>query len=70
MVPFLILVFFAQNGRSKSRDLIHIFFYPESHKLLRVIILLKVCPIGLLINPQNLDQPSTFLKEIEKTPMP
>ena len=43
MVPFLIYVFYAQNGRSSSRDLIYIFFYPESHKLLRVIILLKFC---------------------------
>ena len=66
MVPFLIYVFYAQNGRSRSRDLIYIFFYRESHKLLRVIILLKFVAIGL--NPQNLDHPSTFLGKLKKHP--
>ena len=68
MVPFLIEVFFVQNGRQRSRDLIYILFYSKSYKLLRFIILLKFCryrPKSSKYRP-----PLDFLREIEKTPMP
>ena len=50
--------FFAQSGRSRSPDLIHIFFYMEWHNFSDSLFCSSFDAIGL--NPQDIDHPSTF----------
>ena len=56
--------FFAQIGRSSSRDLIRIFFYTEWHNFSDSLFCSIFAAVGLY--PQDIDHPSTFQEKLKK----